>query len=129
MRALSFRFCPLPGRGHGYLPRPFPRGRPRSDLQPNYRNYFAEIQHPGDLFLDPDTGIATGTPSARHVAPSEIETLLTGTNRLVAVYQHVRAQRVPDRVDAVCAAVAATAPKVHWCSYESGTVAMVRGDN
>lgn len=25
MRAtLNFRFCPLPGRGHGYLPRPFP---------------------------------------------------------------------------------------------------------
>jgi len=25
MRAtLSFRFCPVPGRGHGYLPRPFP---------------------------------------------------------------------------------------------------------
>ena len=29
------RFCPLSGHGHGYLPRPFPLGRPRSDLQPS----------------------------------------------------------------------------------------------
>src|SRR6266542_4206536 len=26
--------------------------------------YFAEITHSGDLFLDPDTGVATGRPGA-----------------------------------------------------------------
>ena len=86
--------------------------------------YFGEIRHSGDIFLDPDTGVATGKCSAKHISPAEIAKLLR-TDRLVAVYQHVRAQRVADRVDAVCAAVQNKVPNVYWCSYESGTVAMI----
>lgn len=52
--------------------------------------YFAEISHHGDLFLDPDTGIATGRVKLAHVSPSEIGDLLDArTNRLLLVYQHV----------------------------------------
>lgn len=87
--------------------------------------YFREIGHTGDLFLDPDTGIATGRPSIEHVAPSEAARLLESSERLLLVYQHVRAVRVCDRVDAVCAAIRRLAPGVNWCSYESGTVAMI----
>jgi hypothetical protein len=95
--------------------------RPLSDRN----GYFGEIEHPGDLFLDPDTGIATGKVSAQHVAPAEIAALLKSTDRLLAIYQHVRAQRVCDRVDAVCAAIRTKLPDAPWCSYESGTVAMI----
>lgn len=40
--------------------------------------YFAEIQHQGDLFLDPDTGIATGRVAhpEHYVRPREIWSLL-----------------------------------------------------
>ena len=89
------------------------------------RAYFHEIQHRGDLFLDPDTGVATGRLSVRHVAPVEIADLLKPPDRLLAIYQHVRAQRVSDRVDAVCTAIRAESPEVSWCSYESPTVAMI----
>ena len=95
--------------------------RPLSDR----KGYFREIQHRGDLFLDPDTGIATGKPSVKHVTPVEIADLLESADRLLAIYQHVRAQRVEDRVDAVCAAIRSKSPEVHWCSYESPTVAMI----
>ncbi len=90
--------------------------------------YFGEIQHTGDLFLDPDTGIATGKCGREHLAPEELATLL-GRDRIVAVYQHVRAQSVSTRVDAVTQAVRVRAGDCHWCSYESGTVAMVFFDS
>jgi len=88
--------------------------------------YFAEIRHSGDLFLDPDTGVLTGRrPSKRHVGPSEISSLISDSDRLVAVYQHVRAQRVCDRVNDVRRALQAAMACCHWCSYESATVAML----
>jgi len=40
-----------------------------------------------DLFLDPDTGVATARPGPEHVTPTEIFALLTGEN-VVATYQH-----------------------------------------
>ncbi|MGD1021021.1 MAG: hypothetical protein ABSA12_17075 [Verrucomicrobiia bacterium] len=90
--------------------------------------YFGELSHAGDLFLDPDTGIATGsvTNLAQYVRPKEIGDLIAkSAGRLVAVYQHVRAQRVNVRVNAVLAALSAQASLSGWCSYESGTVAML----
>lgn len=87
--------------------------------------YFEEIQHPGDLFLDPDTGIATGRVTPQHVRPDEVVRLLEQRpGRVIAVYQHVRAQRVRDRVAEVCKAVSRHGA-CHWASYESGTVAML----
>lgn len=91
------------------------------------RRYFGEITHPGDLFLDPDTGVATGTRGAsrKHITPSELARLMSPSDRVIAVYQHVRGRRVSNRVDAVCLAIRCQMPEFHWCSYESGTVAMI----
>src|SRR5256885_12417780 len=86
--------------------------------------YFDEIHHRGDVFLDPDTGIATARVShpEKYVQPSEIRSLLLdGLNRLVAIYQHVRATKVATRIDHVLACVGRSAGSVAWCSYESGT--------
>lgn len=92
----------------------------------NRSRYFEEIAHAGDLFLDPDTGVATGSRlTQKHIAPAEIRALIADSNRLLAVYQHVRAQRVCDRVDTVCRSLLEQMPASHWCSYESGTVAML----
>jgi len=90
--------------------------------------YFAEISHAGDLFLDPDTGVATGRVKEprRFVNPSEIRQLLDASaNRLLIIYQAVRARRVPDRVDEVLRILRGQIGAFNWCSYESGTVAMV----
>lgn len=90
--------------------------------------YFGEIVHAGDVFLDPDTGIATSGSSrtAKYVRPRELATLLrSARGRVVAVYQHVRAQKTCVRVDGCLAAVAKEIDAVGWCSYESPTVAML----
>ena len=63
--------------------------------------YFDEIKHVGDLFLDPDTGVATGHVSRReqYVMPGELARLLDQADRMVLVYQHVRAIKVSPRID------------------------------
>jgi hypothetical protein len=91
------------------------------------QQYFDEIHHRGDLFVDPDTGIATCRVLDRekYVRPEDVQSLLSvGRNRLVVVYQHVRARKVATRVDEVVACVAGSV-SLAWCSYESGTVAML----
>jgi hypothetical protein len=61
----------------------------------------------------------------KYVRPRDIcSILLGGSNRLVVVYQHVRARKVAARIDEVLVSVAGTA-LLPWCSYESGTVAML----
>jgi hypothetical protein len=90
--------------------------------------YFSEIVHPGDLFLDPDTGIATGRVQVRecYVFPLELKRLLDATDdRLLAIYQHVRAQKVTDRIDQVLEVLKDAIGGFGWCSYESGNVAML----
>ena len=90
--------------------------------------YFTEIDHTGDLFLDPDTGIQTSGDghAAKYVKPHELAGLLRNQDtRIVAVYQHVRAQRTSVRVDGCLRALAEVVAHIGWCSYESGTVAML----
>jgi hypothetical protein len=90
--------------------------------------YLFEIKHKGDIFLDPDTGVATGrvARSEQYVGLRDLWSLLpNGLNRLVVVYQHVRAQKCCTRVDQVVAHVRSTSIEPNWCSYESGTVAML----
>lgn len=93
----------------------------------NRERYFGEITHFGDLFLDPDTGVATGKvkEASQYVRPKEIKGLLGNADRLVVVYQHVRAMSVAKRVDDVCLAIRKEVTGLHWCSYESSTVAMI----
>jgi hypothetical protein len=89
--------------------------------------YFEEIVHRGDIFLDPDTGIRTSgsASSPKHVRPIELAKLLdSDCRRLVAVYQHISRQKTSVRVDS-CLTAIGKHTQVQWCSYESGTVAMV----
>jgi hypothetical protein len=91
-------------------------------------NYFRDIPRSGDIFLDTDTGIQTGkvTDPRQYLKPVELAKLLgTDECRLVAVYQHVRAQRTNDRVVKVLDAVRGLRNDFHCLSYESGTVAML----
>ncbi|MGA3204612.1 MAG: hypothetical protein ABSF12_19140 [Bryobacteraceae bacterium] len=96
-------------------------------VQEYRKQYFDEIAHRGDLFLDPDTGIATGKVKNRnqYVMPSEIGQLLRGSDRLLAVYQHVSRQAVSERVGTVCSVLNKTCTECKWSSYESGSVAMM----
>jgi len=91
------------------------------------KRYFAEIAHTGDLFVDPDTGVATGRVKEpkRYIRPGEIAQLLEVPDRLLVVYQHVQRQEVSARVDAVRQKLEEAVPELQWCSYESGTVAML----
>ena len=90
--------------------------------------YFCEIKHTGDLFLDPDTGIATGRVKEDiwYVRPAEIELLLRDSDRLLAVYQHgARGKIISQRVHEVCRVLNGAIDGCKWSSYESGTVAMM----
>lgn len=51
--------------------------------------YFSALSRPeaSDVFIDPDTGIATASPKPAHVTVDEVTSFLTATN-VVAVYQH-----------------------------------------
>ena len=66
------------------------------------KHYFGEIEHKGDLFLDPDTGIATGKATIKHVKPAAIVLLLRDSDRMLAVYQHASRGKISQRVDKVC---------------------------
>jgi hypothetical protein len=102
--------------------------RHKANLNKTRDDYFAEVPRNGDLFLDPDTGIMTGTVKdiCQYLKPCELVRLLEADqSRMLVVYQHIRAQRTRDRIEQVLAAVRA-GRKVFCCaSYESGTVAML----
>jgi hypothetical protein len=90
--------------------------------------YFEEIQCTGDLFLDPDIGILpkSACRSRQHISPMIITGFLhTPRSRVVAVYQHIRAQKTDIRVDSCVARVLDVSGPTGWCSYESSTVAML----
>lgn len=87
--------------------------------------YFREIGHAGDIFLDPDVGIATHRVRRREQYVEVVDVirlLFSGQGRMVVVYQHVRGKTVADRVDRVVSKFPAD---LFWVSYESGTVAML----
>jgi len=99
--------------------------RHKVGIADNRQKYFQEILHIGDLFLDPDTGVATGRVTKRHVMPTEVGHLLdSNLKRIVVVYQHAARCRLAERVDEVLKAIC-DHRGLWWCSYESGTVAML----
>ncbi|MDR7419361.1 MAG: hypothetical protein QN178_10680 [Armatimonadota bacterium] len=91
------------------------------------KEYFEEITHVGDLFVDPDTGVATSRVKElkRYIKPSEIAQLLNLPDRLLVVYQHIQRQKVAARISAVGHVLEQSVPGLHWCSYESASVAML----
>jgi hypothetical protein len=94
------------------------------------KRYFAELKHPADLFLDPDTGIATGKMTgksrAQYVMPEELLALVSAAaGRVVVVYQHIRARKTRHRLNDILTLLKDQNLPFSCCSYESGTVAML----
>ena len=88
------------------------------------RAYFASVvqQIAGDVFVDPDTGVATAKPEPAHVTAAEVHALLTDTN-VAAIYQH-RPQRTAAPWLARYAQLVATAG-ARVVGYESAQVGML----
>lgn len=56
--------------------------------KPTRKSYFSAFVHlDEDVFVDPDTGVATARPELSHVTASEVFAMLSVDN-VVAVYQH-----------------------------------------
>ena len=98
----------------------------REDLRGNRRAYFAESRPPGDIFLDPDTGVATGkvSPRWRYLLPTEVSQLISDDN-VVAVYQHRDRSPMRKRVEVVVQAIREFSPEVDCLSYQATSVAML----
>ncbi len=100
----------------------------RADLAQARHSYFDEIAHDGDLFLDPDTGVATGHVAVptQYVFPGELRDLfIRAEDRVVTVYQHIRARRPEQRIAEVLAAIRSSGSRFTCTSYHSATVAML----
>src|SRR5262249_18513342 len=99
------------------------------ELRTQREAYFSEIPRQGDIFLDPDTGISTGTSTStiRHIAPSEVSELLhADRKRLVAVYQHKwQAQNMAATVERALIALSLKDLPLCCAAYISGTVAIL----
>ena len=97
-------------------------------LRGEREQYFAEVTHAGDLFLDPDTGIALRYAGhiEKYIGVSEIRQLVGGNlPRIICIYQHIRAKKTRDRVRELISALAKSGIKIYCCSYETPTVAML----
>jgi len=92
----------------------------------NIVGYFSS-SYSGDLFLDPDTGIATGQRNYKLVSVGELKSLLNiNTNRVVSVYQHnAQGMIMTERVNQVIKHIHKNIPGIFSTSYESATVAML----
>lgn len=100
----------------------------RCDIRKERSRYFKEIPRAGDIFLDPDTGIRTGGVKypEHYVTPEELsQALKQDEERLIIVYQHVRAQRTRQRVENVLAVLRRQPTSFSCASYESATVALL----
>ena len=97
-------------------------------LREDREEYFAEVMHTGDLFVDPDTGIALGYAShaEKYIRVREVHQLL-GENlpRILCIYQHIRAKKTRDRVRKLVTALVKFDTRIYCCSYETPTVAML----
>jgi hypothetical protein len=92
-------------------------------------NYFDDIPTNGDLFLDPDTGVASQKASGRHIAVAEVSHLCRqsdGERRVLVVYQHQWQGKTMRRtLDALTPLILDRATGLHACVYECGSVAML----
>lgn len=92
-------------------------------------DYFKSIEYLGDLFLDPDTGIATGNASRKRIMTNEIELLLkNNSERVLSIYQHARQGiKMSERVTEVTNYLARNRniKDISCVSYEGTMVAML----
>ena len=96
------------------------------------QQYFKELIHGGDMFLDPDTGIATAPTDAQHVTVDEIHSLFRGDymeDRTILVFQHAGHDPFAARIEQLAGRVIAPENNLdrdlYCCSYECGRVAML----
>jgi len=87
-------------------------------------DYFNEIPQYGDVFLDPDIGIALGKATRKHVKITEIKKLLGQSNRVVMVYQHSGHEDFHQRLLTIKNKISGAIPNVHCIVYQCGQVAM-----
>ncbi len=89
-------------------------------------HYFHDIPD-GDLFLDPDTGIATGKSTRKHISILEIKKLLDSDpahQRVLIVYQHSARGNFHSRLDAIGGKISENIFGIHLATYECGHVAL-----
>jgi len=99
-------------------------------LERNRKEYFDEIPRSGDLFLDPDTGIKTGSDNRdirQYLKPEELFFLMNHEQRrVVTVYQHgSRNRAIRYRVEDVLKVLRSDQPNCYCASYESSNVALL----
>jgi hypothetical protein len=86
--------------------------------------YFDGVPEGGDVFLDPDTGIATGNGGREHVKVLELGKLLSKSDRVLMVYQHSARGPFHKRLLEITDIVSHDIPSVHVTIYECGRVAV-----
>ena len=92
------------------------------------RNYFTAVRHTGDLFLDPDTGIATGAANRQHVEAADLKLLADldeRRRRLLIIYQHASREDFRKRVKVIAGHVLNQVNRIHCTTYEGRQVAML----
>ncbi len=87
-------------------------------------DYFNEVPQDGDVFLDPDIGIATDKASRKHIKIAEIRKLLDQSNRIVMVYQHSGRGVFHQRLLTIKSKITEGKSSVHCTVYQCGQVAM-----
>lgn len=86
--------------------------------------YFDSLPQDTDIFLDPDTGIATGSAGREHVKVTELGKLLANSDRVLIVYQHSARGSFHERLLEIRDRVSRDIPNVHCTVYECGRVAI-----
>ena len=102
----------------------------QNHLSNEHSVYIEEIIHKGDLFLDPNTGIATcpvkKTSRPDYLLMSDLRKLLRhDDSRVIAVYQHVRGQQTRCRLNRIVSDLQELDGSFVCGSYESSVVAMM----
>lgn len=96
--------------------------------------YFAEINHKGDIFFAPDIGLdARKTRISKSKLPKYItcqelmDQLYAHHSVLVMVYQHIHSRITSERVDEIICILKERFPKIRFSCliYESSSVAML----
>jgi len=84
--------------------------------------YFKEINHHGDLFIDPDIGVKlTNAKSKKHLQVRELKQLLVNGG-VVIVYQHIRGITVHEKIAQITKNLNLSA---FYCTYKSPSVALI----
>jgi len=104
--------------------------RHRRNLREERPQYFAEITHTGDLFLDPDTGIdlrrTRHSNIERYVKVSEIHQLVRGNlPRILCTYQHLPRKKTEDILRELMSALSEGGTGVHYSFYKTWPVGML----